>query len=92
MRQGTQGRGTGTILRDGMGKEVGRGFRIGDTCTLTADSYQCIVKTTTILYSNQPPIKLINLKKKKKKNNDQKPPKSGQRYGHSVIRNSQIPK
>ena len=33
----------------GMGKEVGRGFRIGDTCTSMADSCQCMAKTTTIL-------------------------------------------
>ena len=31
MRQGTQGRSTGTILRDGMGREVGRQFRIWRT-------------------------------------------------------------
>ena len=37
------------ILRDGMGREVGRGFRMGNTCTLKADSYQCMAKTTTIL-------------------------------------------
>ena len=28
-----EGRHTGTALRDGMGREVGRGFRMGDTCT-----------------------------------------------------------
>ena len=30
---GTQSRCTGTTLRDGMGREVGGGFGMGDTCT-----------------------------------------------------------
>ena len=47
MRQGTQG--TGMTLRVGMGREVGGGFRMGDTCTPMADSCQCMAKTTTIL-------------------------------------------
>ena len=34
---------------DGMGREVGGGFRMGKTCTLMADSNQCMAKTTTIL-------------------------------------------
>ena len=38
MRQGAQGWCTGMTLRDGMGREVGGGFRMGDTCTLMADS------------------------------------------------------
>ena len=33
---------------DGREVEVGRGFRMGDTCTLMADSCQCMAKTTTI--------------------------------------------
>ena len=33
----------------GMGREVGGGFRMGDTCTPMADSCQCVAKTTTIL-------------------------------------------
>ena len=33
-------------LRDGMGKEIGEGFRMGDTCKPMAD---CMAKTTTIL-------------------------------------------
>ena len=32
--------------RDGMGREVGGGFRMGDTCTRMADSCQCMAKTT----------------------------------------------
>jgi len=49
MRQGGQGWCTGMTLRDVMGREVGRGFRIGDTCRPMADSCQCMAKTTTIL-------------------------------------------
>ena len=36
-------------LRDGVGREVGGGFRMGNTCTPVADSCQCMAKTTTIL-------------------------------------------
>ena len=36
-------------LRDGIGREVGREFRMGDTCTLMADSCGCMVKAITIL-------------------------------------------
>ena len=32
-----------------MGKEVGGGFSMGNTCTPMADSCQCMAKTTTIL-------------------------------------------
>ena len=49
MRQGAQGWCTGMTLRDGMGREVGRGFRMGDTCTPMADSCQCVAKITKIL-------------------------------------------
>ena len=31
------------------GEGGGRGFRMGDTCTLMADSCQCMAKPTTIL-------------------------------------------
>ena len=34
---------------DGMGREVGGGFRMGNTCTPMADSCQHMAKTTTIL-------------------------------------------
>ena len=33
-----------TIQRDGMGREVGRGFRIGNTCTPVADWCWCMAK------------------------------------------------
>jgi len=52
MRQGAQGQCTGMALRDGMGREVGEGFRMGDTCTPIAESCECMAKTTTILKSN----------------------------------------
>ena len=40
---------TGMTQRDGMEREVGRGFRMGNTCKSMADSCQCMAKTTTIL-------------------------------------------
>ena len=49
MRQGAQGWCTGMTQRDGMGREVGEGFRTGDTCTPMADSCKCMAKATTIL-------------------------------------------
>ena len=38
MKQGAEGWCTGTTLRDGMGREVGGGLRMGDTCAPMADS------------------------------------------------------
>ena len=49
MRQGAQDLCTGMTLNDEMGREVGRGFRMGNTCTPMADSCECMAKTTTIL-------------------------------------------
>ena len=40
---------TGMTQRDGVGREVGGGFRMGNTCKSMADSCQCMAKTTTIL-------------------------------------------
>ena len=40
---------TGMTQRDDMGREVGGGFRMGNTCTPMADSWQYVAKTTTIL-------------------------------------------
>ena len=42
--------------RDGMGREVGEGFRMGNTCTPLADSCWCMAK----------PIQYCKVKKKKK--------------------------
>ena len=39
----------GMTLRDGMGREVGGGLRMGGTCTPMVDSCQCMAKTTTDL-------------------------------------------
>ena len=44
-----QGWCTGMTQRDGMGREVGGGFRMGNTCKSMADSCQSMSKTTTIL-------------------------------------------
>ena len=38
MRQGAQGWCTGMTLRDGMGREVGGRFRVGNTCTPMVDT------------------------------------------------------
>ena len=40
---------TGMTQRDGMGREVGGVFRMGNTCKSMADSCQCMAETTTIL-------------------------------------------
>ena len=40
--QDAQGWCTGMTQRDGMRREVGGGFRMGDTCTPMADSGQCM--------------------------------------------------
>ena len=40
---------TGKTQRDGMEREAGGGFRMGNTCNSMADSCQCMAKTTTIL-------------------------------------------
>ena len=39
-----RGWGTGMTQREGVGREVGGGFRMGNTCTPMADSCQCIAK------------------------------------------------
>ena len=45
----TQGWCTGKTQRDGMGREVEVGIRMGNTCKSMADSCQFMKKTTTIL-------------------------------------------
>ena len=40
---------TGKTQRDGKGREVGGGSRMGNTCKPMAESCQCMTKTTTIL-------------------------------------------
>ena len=40
---------TGQTQRDGLGREVGAGIGMGNTCKSMADSCQYMAKTTTIL-------------------------------------------
>ena len=44
LQSSAQGWCIGMTQRDGMGREVGRGFRMGKTCTPMADSCQCMAK------------------------------------------------
>jgi len=44
MRQGAQGWCPGMTQRDGMEREVGGGFKMGNICTPMADSCQCMAK------------------------------------------------
>ena len=61
MRQGAQGWCTGMTQGDGMGREVGEGFRMGNTCTPVTDSCQCMAKPIQYCKVNK------QGKKKKKK-------------------------
>ena len=49
VEKGAQGWCTGMTLKDGMGRELGGEFRMGNICTSKADSCRCMAKTTTIL-------------------------------------------
>ena len=44
MIQDAQGWCTGMTQRDGMGREVGGGFRMGNTCIPVVESCQCMAK------------------------------------------------
>ena len=46
---GAQGWCTGMTQRDGMGRKVGGGFRIGNTCTPMVDSCWCMAKQYNIV-------------------------------------------
>ena len=46
---GAQGWCTGMTQRDGMGREVGGGIGMGNTCKSMAEACQCMTKPTTIL-------------------------------------------
>ena len=59
MIQGARGWCTGITQRDGIGREVGGGFRMGNTCTPMVDSYQCMTE----------PIQYCKIKKERKKEN-----------------------
>ena len=43
---------TGKTQRDGVGREVGGGIGMGNTCKSMAGSCQCMAKSTTILQTN----------------------------------------
>ena len=60
MIQGARGRCTGMTQRDGTGREVGEGFRMGNTCTPVADSCWCMAK----------PIQYCKVKKKRMKDGE----------------------
>ena len=47
--KGAQGSCTGMTLGDGMGREVGVGFWMGDICAPKADPCRCLAGTTTVL-------------------------------------------
>ena len=49
MRQVLRAGALGKTQRDGIGREVGGGIRMGNTCKSMAESCQCMAKPTTIL-------------------------------------------
>ena len=55
---------TGKTQRDGMGKEVGGGFRMGNTCKSMADSCQFMAKP--LQYCKVISFQLIKLNEKRK--------------------------
>ena len=65
MRPGAQGWCTGMTLRDGMGREVGAGFRMGNTCTPMADSCECMANCMAQYCK----VIRLQLKKKRKEKN-----------------------
>ena len=50
--------------RDGMGREAGKGFRMGNTCKSMADSCQCMAKP--LQYFKVISLQLIKINEKKK--------------------------
>ena len=61
MRQGAQAWRTGMTQRDGMGREVGGGFRMGNICTPMVDSCQCMAKPIQYCKVISFQLKWINL-------------------------------
>ena len=49
MIQGARGWCNGMTQKDGMGREMGRGFRMGNMCTHMVNSCQCIAKPKNII-------------------------------------------
>ena len=68
MRQGARGWCTGMTQREGMGREVGGAFRMGNSCTPMADSSQCMAKPIQYGKVISLQLKYINLYFKKYKN------------------------
>ena len=64
-----QGWGTGKTQRDGMGREVGGGIRMGNTCKSMADSCQCMAKP--LQYCKVISLQLIKINEKKRKEKKQ---------------------
>ena len=60
-----QGWCTGMTQRDGMGREVGGGFRMGNTCKSIDDSCQCMEKLPQ--YCEVVSLQLIKINEKRKK-------------------------
>ena len=58
---------TGMTQRDGMGREVGGGFRMGNRCIPMAGPCQCMAKPLQYCRVISPQLKYMNLYYKKKK-------------------------
>ena len=56
---------TGMTQRDGMGRGMGVGFRMGNTCKSIADSCQCMAKT--LQYCKVVSVQLIKISGEKYK-------------------------
>ena len=56
---------TGKTQRDGMGREVGGGIGMGNTCKSMADSCQCMAKP--LQYCKVTSLQLIKINEKKKR-------------------------
>ena len=59
MIQGARGWCTGMTQRDGMGRVVGAGIGMGNTCKPMAVSFQCMTKSTTIKKKKRRTVKKI---------------------------------
>ena len=65
--QGAQGWCTGMTQRDGMGREVGGGFRMGNTFTPMGDQCQCMAKLIKYCKNKKKKIMYHSITKKKQK-------------------------
>ena len=71
---------TGMTQRDGMGRDEGGGFRMGNTCIPMADSFWYMAKP--IQYCK---VKLNKIKKKRKHNRQHRNTKDHQRLLSAII-------